>query len=200
MSNVAGIDYSMSCPSIVVKDGKEYHYYYLIGKRKYEGTFDHNIKGVLKSEWDSPEERFDAISEWAIKILKHHNVKFVCLEGYAMGAKGQVFNIGENTGLLKNKMYKEDIAFYTPTPSEVKKYVRSHIPEDKQRVPNPKPGGKPVLVKMDKERIITEFFKDTGICLYDAVGLKEGAKDLHPIEDIADAYFMCKLADINIPQ
>lgn len=192
MSNVAGIDYSMSCPSITVWDGSQYHFYYLISKKKYAGQFSHNVNGILMSEWNSAEERFDRIANWAIKILTHHNVTNVCLEGYAMGAKGTVFHIGENTGLLKHFMYKHNISFFTPSPNEIKKFARNHLPKDEQNTVNPR--GNTVLVKMDKEQMLRVFFKDTGISLYDVVGVKEGAKDLHPIEDIADSYFMCKLA------
>ena len=31
----------------------------------------------------------------------------IAIEGYSMGSKGKVFNIAENTGVLKYKIYKD---------------------------------------------------------------------------------------------
>jgi hypothetical protein len=127
-----------------------------------------------------------------MKILTHHKVERVCIEGYAMGAKGQVFNIGENTGLLKHKLYKASIEFVIEAPTVIKKYARNQLPEAEQTYVNDK--NNKVFIKMDKPTMIRIFFKETGISLYDVVGINEGAKSLNPIEDIADSYFMCNLA------
>ena len=45
----------------------------------------------------------------------------IILEGYAFAAQGQVFNIGENTGLLKHKLYKNNLNTQIVTPTEIKK-------------------------------------------------------------------------------
>jgi hypothetical protein len=44
------------------------------------------------------------------------------MEGYSMGSKGQVYNIGENGGLLKHKLWKSNISFINPPPTTVKKF------------------------------------------------------------------------------
>jgi Holliday junction resolvasome RuvABC endonuclease subunit len=67
-------------------------------------------------------ERFYNISQWAMSILKKFSVQEVCLEGYAMGAKGRVFNIAENTALLKYHLWRANIKYHTPSPTTVKKY------------------------------------------------------------------------------
>lgn len=73
--------------------------------------------------WDSEEERFDIISDWAMAVLSKYNVTMLCLEGYSMGSsKGRVFNIAENIGLFKHKLHKSEIPFITPAPTAVKKH------------------------------------------------------------------------------
>jgi len=123
---VAGIDYSMSCPAVCIYDTsrpltfKNCAFYFLIDKKKYEADFK-NIHGFKTPLFEANEERFDNISEWAVQILIANKVSKACLEGYAMGASGQVFNIAENTGLLKHKMWKNGIQVITPAPTAVKK-------------------------------------------------------------------------------
>lgn len=56
-------------------------------------------------------------------ILQASGVKKVVLEGYSMGSSsGLVFNIAENTGLLKYKMWKAGIQVETPSPGQIKKH------------------------------------------------------------------------------
>lgn len=177
MSNsFAGIDYSMTCPAITVYVGKpsEMTYekcksFFYHGKPSYNKSFD-NVHGFIHSPWSSQQERFDNISDWAIAILKKYNVKRVCLEGYSMGSKGLVFNIAENTGLLKHKMFKEGIEFITPAPTEVKRFF----------------SGKG---NSKKEQMYETFCKETGVDLCERLSAK--ASD-SPISDVVDSYAMLK--------
>ena len=126
MTILAGLDWSMSCPAICIHDTKNpltfknCTFYFYIDSKKYDQSYG-NVHGFKATLYNSEEERFDNIASWAITILKKHGVKEACLEGYAMGASGRVFNIAENIGLLKHKMWKEGIAFITPAPTAVKK-------------------------------------------------------------------------------
>ena len=123
---VAGMDWSLSCPAICIYDTskpltfKNCKFFFLTNKNKQVGNFG-NIHGFAMQEYKSVEERVDNISEWGITVLKTANAKRACIEGYAMGAKGQVFTIAENGGLIKHKMYKAGIEFITPAPTSVKK-------------------------------------------------------------------------------
>ena len=64
-------------------------------------------EGSEHKEWETPqfgrgEDRYDKISNWALSLV--HDCDLVFLEDYALGAKGKVFNLGENGGLLKWKI------------------------------------------------------------------------------------------------
>lgn len=124
---VAGIDYSMSSPCIAIHPRKPIKNFndcivFLYTKEsKYGGSFNDNIHGIVAHPYEHEMERFHNISEWALAILNRYDVKDVCLEGYSMGSKGAVFNIGENTGILKWKMWRDGYNVITPAPTTVKK-------------------------------------------------------------------------------
>lgn len=125
----AGIDYSMTCPSITVGCGKDFKkcksfFLYKPSSKKdsRKGIYNKNIFGIDQLDYTSQEERFDIISDWAMSILRRFKVTEVCIEDYAMASKGRVFHIAENTGVLKNKLYKEGIKIYTVSPMTAKKF------------------------------------------------------------------------------
>lgn len=174
----AGIDYSMSCPSIFIgsrkdfKDGKSFFFYNPKSKKDLmKGVYNGNIYGLDqdKASWKNDMERFDLISDWAVAILKNFKVDGVCLEGYAMGAKGRVFNIAENTGILKYKIYRElNIIPDIPAPTTIKKWYTG------------KGNAK-------KEDMYAKFIEANNIDLEKSLNRK--SKD-SPISDIVDAYAM----------
>ena len=167
----AGIDYSMSSPSITVgnsKDFKKCKTFFYNSKKKHEGVHNNNIYGIIPFPYESEMERFCNIGDWAISILKKFKVTEVCLEGYAMGAKGRVFGIAENTGILKYKLYKSGIQFHTPAPTQVKKYF----------------SGKG---NANKEYMHEAFVEQTSIDL--SIILNSKPTD-SPISDIVDSYAM----------
>lgn len=166
---IAGIDYSMSSPSICIlgEDFESSKFFYLTRRKKLTGKFK-NINGIYIDKWESNEERFDMISYYMMKQIFKHNVKFVGLEGYAMGAKGQVFNIGENTGLLKHKLFKENIKFDVIAPTQIKKFAT----------------GKG---NANKIKMYESFFEQTNVDLEKRLLEK---CDKNPISDIVDSYFI----------
>lgn len=126
---IAGIDYSMSSPAICVFDERKKltfnntKVFVYSDKKTLQGVHNKNIFIMPHIHYESQEERFDNISEWSLSILQKFNVTNVCLEGYAMGSsKGLVFNIAENGGLLKHKLYKNNISCITPAPTTIKKH------------------------------------------------------------------------------
>lgn len=128
MAYFAGIDYSMTCPSICIWDSSKElkfencKFFFMKKESKYNKDYK-NVHGFQTPFYNNDMQRFDIVSEWAIEILKKYNVRKVCVEGYSMGStKGLIFNIAENTAFLKYKMYKQGIEVYTPAPTTVKKF------------------------------------------------------------------------------
>ena len=105
---IAGIDYSMTCPSICVHDTdtpytfENCQFYFLTDKKYLVGDVMPNINGEFFTAKDYTDDmwRFSDITKWAMDKLAFR-VRRVAIEGYSMGSKGRVFNIAENTGILK---------------------------------------------------------------------------------------------------
>lgn len=125
-THLVGLDWSMTCPAICIYDKKKpfkfenCQFFFMSGNKKFENDFG-NIHGFKMPLYDGNQERFDIISEWAMKIINRFPVESVCLEGYSMGSKGKVFDIAENIGLLKHKLWKANLPFIIPAPTQVKK-------------------------------------------------------------------------------
>ncbi len=175
---VAGIDYSMTSPAICVHKGKDWHidnctFYFQTGITKMVIDTD-KIKGSMLMKHTSQEQRFFQNAVWSKGILLSHNPELVALEGYAMGAKGLIFNIAENTGMLKHIMWREKIKFVTPPPTVLKKFAT----------------GKG---NSNKEAMQEAFIKETGWTdLKQTLGQKESM--FNPSGDLIDAYYACKYA------
>lgn len=169
---IAGIDYSMSCPAICVYDTnlplifENLHLFAMSsGPKKYLGVRG-NIIIVPHRPHTSPEQRYREIATWAIDILQQHSVEEVCLEGYAMGASsGLVFNIAENTSVLKQMLYDQGIKYESPAPSAVKKQFTG------------KGNAK-------KPEMCEEFTKRFGVKIHEIIGCKAGDT---PENDLVDA-------------
>lgn len=171
---VAGIDYSMTSPSICIHKGSDWGlenctFYFRTDKVKLAKDFG-QFKGHLIEPWVQYEERFLNSAEWAEKLLREHEPSRITLEGYAMGAKGMVFHIGENTGILKQKMWLLKIPFIVPAPSAVKKFAT----------------GKG---NANKEKMEDAFVAETGFDVRSAIGQTSG---FTPSSDIIDSYYMAK--------
>ena len=103
---IAGIDYSMTSPSICIcvyerDDSFSFSkctFHFLTDTKKYSGTFK-NIYGTRFDQYDEETGRFKSISDWALDVLCY--VEQVGLEGYSYNSTGKVFHIAENTGILK---------------------------------------------------------------------------------------------------
>lgn len=115
------------------------------------------------------------ISNWSINSILLHKKRSwkpsVFIEDYAFAAKGLVFHIGENTGLLKNKLHKLRIEFNVVPPTKVKKLAV----------------GKGNAKKDD---LYKQFESETSLNLLELFQLSK--MDANPISDIVDSYFICK--------
>jgi Holliday junction resolvasome RuvABC endonuclease subunit len=94
----------------------------------------------------------------------------VAVEGYSFGSKGRVFNLAENMGILKHKLYKAAIPVTVIEPSRAKKIAT----------------GKG---NADKEAMFNAFTAETGINLMHKFGQE---KLNNPVTDIIDSYFILK--------
>lgn len=173
---IAGIDYSLNGPSVCVFDGETFSYdkctfYFLTDIKKYTEKTYGNIFGERFIDWNQDMERYESIADWALEIVM--GCEAVGLEGYAYSAQGRVFNIAENTGVLKYKMYQLGIPITVFTPSEVKKYA----------------SGKG---NADKTLMYSSFVKETGKDIKKLICPDK--KDIgNPVSDIVDSYYICKL-------
>jgi len=177
-SNIAGIDYSTTSPSICVKVGDSWDIHFLTLKKKladeywYEPFlfFGHTLPNIPITI-----SRYKYISSWAMDVIKSYDVSAVILEDYAYAATGRVFNIGENTGILKYRLLHKDIPFYEVPPTVIKKYATG------------KGNAK-------KEMMLSNFITTTGVNIHDVMNY---AGD-NPISDIVDSFFICEYA-LNNP-
>ena len=174
---IAGVDYSLTTPSIcVTKYSKafsfdECHFYFLTSKQKLACKHLHGkIVGKLHYLYSTPEQRYDNISQWAIDVL--NSVQFLVLEDYAFAAKGRVFHIGENTGLLKHQLWRFKKTFQVAAPTTIKKFATG------------KGNAK-------KEDMYASFLAETGS---DLMQLFEMHNVDSPINDVVDSFYMAKYA------
>ena len=122
-------------------------------------------------------ERYQTIADWAVDKIA--GCDHVGLEGYAYGASGRsIFQIAENCGLLKYKLYQAGKPFSVLTPTAVKKHGT----------------GKG---NASKELVVKSFDKDTGMKLKHTI-TPDRQKIGNPVSDIADSYYICSLLHKNL--
>ncbi len=169
-----GIDYSITCPCLCLFDERKSFkfdncfFYYLTNTKKYADKIAPNITGESFQEYVHDVDRFDTISEWATNLCI--GAADVGMEGYAYGAKGRVFNLAENMGLLKYKLYKHAIPVTIVEPAKVKKCATGKGNADKQ-------------VMYDT------FSKETNTDLKSVFGQKTLS---NPVTDVIDSYYVLK--------
>jgi hypothetical protein len=173
---IIGVDYSITSPAICVYDGKKkfsFEACKCYNLTSYENIFSKDIKFSFHKGYKSEIQRFHNISEWALKIITSYidDIKIVGIEGYSMGSKGKVFNIAENTALLKYKLFAAAIPFDTVPPTSVKKMAT----------------GKG---NANKDVMFEQFIKDTNRDLKKE--LQPNRKLGSPTTDVIDAFYITK--------
>lgn len=179
---VIGCDYSMVSPGLCIfgkslkPDPKNFtldmcHFFSL---SNYDIPDFDNFHFQKHDNWTSEMERFGQISDWVIKVLFDFqfddNARF-CLENYSMGSRGKVFNIGENTGILKYKLWLYCIDVRLIAPTVVKKSAT----------------GKGTATK---DIMYEQFLKDTGFDLKSRI--QPNRKLGSPTTDLVDAFYLAK--------
>lgn len=177
MKEIIGIDYSMSCPAACrhphqkTWDPLACDFTYLIGTKKFQGV-QHTTPKFVGYPISISKETVNRGIENAKGLLANFNLgkAVVALEGYAFGAKGsRVFDIGEHTGILKLLMLQRGADLVITPPSVAKKHGT----------------GKG---NANKEMMVHAMIEHSGINLFE---IFETDKIRAPINDIADAYWLC---------
>lgn len=171
---LVGVDYSITCPCLCLYDErKEFNFnncffYYLTNTKKFADKILPNITGESFQDYVADVDRFDSISEWAINLCV--GASDVAVEGYSFGSKGKVFNLAENMGIFKHKLYKAGVPLTVIEPSKAKKLAT----------------GKG---NADKAAMYRAFSEETNTQLVFTFNQKSLT---NPVTDIVDSYFILK--------
>lgn len=177
---LGAVDYSLTSPCVAIynTDKNSFNFnkcifYFLSTKKSMEEYCISNISNIrclLYPEWKSNEDRYEKLSSWAMSKLAA--VELIVIEGYSFGSKGRaLFNLAENTGILKWKLYKANKRFEIVAPTIIKKYATG---------------------KGNASKTILEesFIKQENIDIRKL--LKQTNSQFNPSSDIIDAYYMLK--------
>lgn len=176
----AGIDYSMTSPAICVHPlDLDFHYnnckFFCITDVKNLNKLE-NIEIQSHEIFFNDTERFENISNEFIDWMSLFDIDICNIEGYSMGSTGRIFNIAENAGLLKHKIYNSSIKLLITPPTEIKKFATNK--------------------GNAKKNVMEEaFIKETNINLKELLNQKPNAEN--PSSDLIDAYFICKQAHLR---
>jgi Holliday junction resolvasome RuvABC endonuclease subunit len=83
-------------------------------EKYYIEVYKSNNKGI---------RRLMDIQNFVYEWMGHKNIKDVAMEGYAMGAMGKVFHLGELGGMVKLALAAHDLYPLIIPPTTLKKYV-----------------------------------------------------------------------------
>ena len=173
---IAGIDYSMSSPGICTHWGEKWslencRFFYLTKTKKLADTFFGGmVEGKMSKEFKCSMDRYDFISDWAMSKVSFHD--HAMIEGYAYAATGRVFDIGENTGILKYKIWNARIPLQVATPTQIKKFATG-------------------TGSATKEMMYGAWLEETDMDLMEEMTPRR-TNVTSPISDVVDAYYICK--------
>ena len=177
---IAGIDYSLSCPCLCLMSQPSIEnstFYFLTGTKKYTGSFNKGqFRGDLHQDYKTEQERYNNNAIHFFKKLGA--VKKVYIEDYSFASTGRVFNLAENTGLLKHKLWESKYNTALIPPTVVKKFATG------------KGNAK-------KEQMYESFVSKTGVNLKKIFDM-ENQNLNSPVSDIVDAYFIALLGWENL--
>jgi len=171
---LVGVDYSITCPCLCLFDERRdfnfqnCFFYYLTNTKKFADKILPNITGESFQDYVADVDRFDSISDWSINLCL--GASDVAIEGYSFGSKGKVFNLAENMGIFKHKLYKAGIPVTVIEPSKAKKLAT----------------GKG---NADKEAMYKAFCQETNT---DLVFTLNQRSLTNPVTDIVDSYYILK--------
>jgi len=174
MKTICGIDYSIGCPALCINSGEEFSlstcsFYYLTNKHKFE-RHSGQFQGHIHKVYTTQEERFDQISEYIVRKIPRNSI--VYLEGFSYGSRaGLMFDIAAATGILKHKLYKNNIEFITVSPKTIKKFATGS--GNSSKLP-----------------MYEAFYKETKFNLLEELNIKTAGNS--PQSDIVDSFYITK--------
>ena len=125
---ICGIDYSMSSPAMCILDTSistkfEDAKIFIFTATKFKTEMPPNVTLGRPIKHTSSEERFENISDFFIKAIVSNGVQECAIEGYSYGSKSnRLYEIGENAGVLKHKIFHLGKKVSVFSPSQIKKY------------------------------------------------------------------------------
>lgn len=172
---VAGIDYSMTNPAVCVYTGNSFSFescqFYVMTDVNVKGT-PNNVQFAPHPNWDTEIERFHNISDSFYKFIDSFEPKYVGIEGYSMGSRGKVFNIAENTALLKHRLFLGNYKLDIIAPTTIKKFATN-------------------TGRADKQKMFETFNQTNSINLGQTI-FNNPDKFNSPVSDIVDSYYIAK--------
>lgn len=170
-----GIDFSITSPAVVISIDEDFNNSKVLAFKqtnKQESTG--NIMLADYPTYSSKEERYNKLACIIVNFIKDNTTeKDVYLEGYAYGANGNVFDIAEATGCLKQVLYHNGYNIHIKEPSVVKKFATGKGNSNKFGM--------------------LDAFKNRG---FDIESYFRGTKEITdkkipaPLTDVIDAYFL----------
>lgn len=180
------IDYSMSSAGIVIgtsNNPDELQIGCFRQRVKDEALKDNiTILEAPEASMISDEERYYRLAKSTVEFIKSKtDERIVYIEDYSFQSKGNTFNIGEATGALKQRLWKEGFEIQKLSPGSIKKFAT----------------GKG---NSNKTGMLDAFIESTGYDWNESFfGFKKtierGMKTIPaPITDIIDAYWILQYA------
>lgn len=137
-----------------------------------------------KEDFLNDDIRFVALAKWVTSKITSYIESFsdasvgsfpencrIGIEGYSMGSRGKVFNIAENTGILKHVLMNHGLPYIIFPPTTIKKFATGKGNASKEEMEN-------------------AWIEETSIDLRKI--LQQTAKQMNPSSDIIDSYYLCK--------
>lgn len=177
MTNLSGIDYSLTSPAMTTffPESNSYIVHCFSKKQSFVRKCNNiEINCYLLPLFINTYEKIIFFSDLFISLIKQYN-STVAIEDYSFGSVGKVFHIAENGGFLKVNIWKftkqEPLLI---SPKTIKKFASGSG-------------------NASKFLMIECFEKETQIDLYQLLQLNREKNSLtSPITDICDSYFICK--------
>jgi hypothetical protein len=176
---LAGIDLSLNSPGITIYEGDPLKFCwtecYFHSYSKYNISDFNNFRFYPYMKWKIDSERYMNIAQWALGLTMDCDV--IAIEGYSFQSKGRsVFQIAENGGLLKYKIWRAKIDLKIYPPSKIKKFAT-------------------LKGNANKNLMYDAWLAETKFDLKKKIQPKR--KLASPTSDIVDSYYILKLLAKN---
>ena len=162
---------------MTIHTGKEWSFnnchFFAITDRKKSVIHQKGFLWVAQSEdYITQEERIDHLATTFVGWCQQWGVEKVYIEDYAFAARGKIFHIGENCGVLKHQLYKAGISINVVSPPTIKKFAT----------------GKG---NAQKHGMGEAFLAETHFDFHKLLNT-ENISNTSPTSDIIDSYYICK--------